>query len=625
MTGPARLPALLDFARVSSLLTRAVFAVLVLATAGAFAATQALKRSEPVVKRVFFHKFLSPDGDGHKDTARLRFDLPRRDSVTVSIVDERGREVRRLAGRRELGAGTHSFVWDGRTDAGEVAADGRYRLRVVLHREGRGLTAGRSLVVLTKPPRPKLIAVTPHEIAPGARGPWGRARIRFEGRSDPAPVFRIYRTDRGRPREVARFRGTRFRRTAFWDGRIGGKPAPDGVYAVSVTVRNRALVAGSAPTRLPPERARTRPRTGISVAGVSIEGPVEPVRAGALARFKVGPAPRPVRWRLTPFDSGKRIADGRAAGRRLEYRDTEAGRAGMRVGVRVPRDTTTGLYLLRVEVAGHSGVAPLAVQGRPRGLPRESRVLVVLPAVAWQGQTPVDDDDDGFPDTLDSSRSVRLARPLAYARLPHGFRENVGPLLRFLGRERYRYELTTDVALARFGKQQLRRYVGILFPGPERWTPPRMDRALRRYVELGGRVAIFGPDSFRRSVKIAGAALRDPVAARKLNAFGEWLSPLDSPPAPLVVFSDRMQLFRSTDGLFGQFERFEQSRELAAPARLRAAAGREREHPAFVAYGLGFGLVVRVGVPAWSTQLGERDQSIEVVGVTRRVLRLLAR
>jgi len=68
---------------------------------------------------------------------------------------------------------------------------------------------------------------------------------------------------------------------------------------------------------------------------------------------------------------------------------------GLQLPVRIPSNTPTGLYLLRVVAAGHRATQPVVVQGAHKG-----KVLVVLPAIAWQGGNPVDDDADGFPNTL---------------------------------------------------------------------------------------------------------------------------------------------------------------------------------------------------------------------------------
>jgi hypothetical protein len=59
-----------------------------------------------------------------------------------------------------------------------------------------------------------------------------------------------------------------------------------------------------------------------------------------------------------------------------------------------------------------------------------------------------------------------------------------------------------------------------------------------------------------------------------------------------------------------------------AGSRLLTAAGRDPNHPAFVAYRLGRGLVVRVGTPDWSASLQTDPQ---VANVTRNLWSLLSR
>ena len=117
-----------------------VFALLTVATVGAFFVTQRLKRGSAVVKKISTPLYVSPNGDGRKDVARISFRLPKRDHVTVTIVDGAGEEVRRLVDDRELGRGTHRVAWTGRDNSGAIPPDGRYYLRVILRGQGRATT-----------------------------------------------------------------------------------------------------------------------------------------------------------------------------------------------------------------------------------------------------------------------------------------------------------------------------------------------------------------------------------------------------------------------------------------------------------------------------------------------------
>jgi hypothetical protein len=250
-------------------------------------------------------------------------------------------------------------------------------------------------------------------------------------------------------------------------------------------------------------------------------------------------------------------------------------------------------------------------------------VLVVLPAITWQGLNPVDDDGDGFPDTLDDAPAVPLARPFASGRLPAGLGTEIKPLLRFLAARRLSYDLTTDLALARGTGPQLDHRKGVVFAGSERWFTEPLDARLRRYVEQGGRVASFGTDSLRRTVALTPTQLSDPSPAQDTNPLGEQTAPASSAAAPLVVNpGDSLGLFAGTDGFVGLFTRFEQSRRRVSGANLESSAGRDPQHPAFVAYQLGRGLVVRVGTPQWSASLSNDP---EVARVTTNLWSLLSR
>ena len=63
---------------------------------------------------------------------------------------------------------------------------------------------------------------------------------------------------------------------------------------------------------------------------------------------------------------------------------------------------------------------------------------------------------------------------------------------------------------------------------------------------------------------------------------------------------------------------------LPPDTRVLVSAGREADQPAFVAFRLGDGLVLRSGTPQWSRDLEERRLSVEVPRVTRRIWTLLS-
>ena len=162
------------------------------------------------------------------------------------------------------------------------------------------------------------------------------------------------------------------------------------------------------------------------------------------------------------------------------------------------------------------------------------------------------------------------------------------------------------------------------FAGSALWLPEPLQSRLRDEVADGLRVASFGADAFRRSVRIRGDRLVGPRRQR-VNAFGEATGlHEEKTSAPLTVFEDGLGLFEGLDTFIGDFKEFDQSRRLPTGARTIATAGRDPSQPAFVAFGLGGGIVIRSGTAQWARQLDESALSVEVPTVTKRIWRLLA-
>ena len=113
-----------------------LFAVLLVLTVVTFAVERAARSSDDVVNTVELSPTLE---DG---AANVSFALTDPDSdVDVLIIDGNedsdGRVVATLAEGEDLGAGPHTFTWDGRTDDGDEAPVGLYALEVVLGDEER--------------------------------------------------------------------------------------------------------------------------------------------------------------------------------------------------------------------------------------------------------------------------------------------------------------------------------------------------------------------------------------------------------------------------------------------------------------------------------------------------------
>jgi hypothetical protein len=575
-----------------------VFAALVVATVGAFFVTTRLKRSTPVIESLTFNRHFSPNGDGRFDTVVFAIRLRRTDDVTVSIVSRDGTLVRTLAEDLSVRKGRrYRFRWDGRTAAGRLAPDGEYHVRVSLRGQGRVVNWGRKVFLDTTPPHPVVTYVRPPVITPGTHGRARVATLRYSGPKR-RPQLLVYRTDLPRPRLVARHLAPSGTAILSWDGRVGfgsaRRPAPTGTYLLAVRVRDAAGNLG--PVVLPPHRGAVAGHPGVTVRYLAAEGPDRPVGAGAPVTFRIFGAGRRYRWRVHWLGSPRNAARG-------------ASRSGV-LRLHAPRGAS-GVALFELHADGHRYETPFAVQAR-----RRQRLLVVLPVLTWQAINPVEENGDGYPDVLPLDPSVGLRRPFAGHGRPPGF-ATTAAVLTHLRASHVRYDLTTDLALARDGEASLRRYTGVLIAGSERFSPPALTRSLSAYVTRGGRLGWIGTRGFSRAIEVSRDAI---VRGRPDNFLGERVK-IEGGPRALVVLGDRIDFFSGVNGAFGPFPRLEPSLRLPTGARLLASAGADPQKPDVVVYRFGRGVVARIGVDG----LGPAGTGVAVGGGPASLGRIMPR
>jgi hypothetical protein len=580
-------------------IARIAFGVLVLATVGAFFVTQKLKSSPPVIVRPQFSPdppVLSPVAGARVPRVTFSFWILHSDDVDVSIVDADGTIVRRLASGTYLPRKLRRpYHWNGRGANGRAVPDGRYRVRVALRHQGRTIDLPETIAVDSRAPRPRVTAITPQ----GATGPAflpqqgvAGVTIHLRGTEGRQAQLAIYRTDVTPARLLDTVTIPPRRATVTWDGTLGGAPAPAGTYLMALRVADRAGNAGSSPPQLPPRAAGNghpvAGRAGVTIRYLAASPPLAPVAPGRRALVYVDARGRRYAWALRRLGSGTLVAHGRA-------------RAGsVQLHVRIPRTASSGLYGLTLVAAGHRTQVPLTVRAdaaRPRP------VLVVMPALTWQGLNPVDDDGDGIPNTLPNGGPVTLARPFAHG-MPASVADGEGALLRLLDDDLLRYDLTTDVALAQGIGATLAGHRGVILAGDERWLTPSLRSALRSYVEGGGRVWTLGTDALRRSVTLAGGTLSNPSRAPALTDAldGRPRQPLvqSRAPATMTVFQDG-PLFTNTSGQFPGYDAYETLAPFPATAKLLAAAGPVAGTPVIAQWQLGKGFVVHTGLPGFAT------------------------
>ena len=593
----------------------AAFVALVVATIAAFFITQHLKVTTPLIAgapapapAVF-----NPVGGGRCRGVSYRlmrvsfYLLHRSDDVDVYIVDQNGTIVRTLASgrhmRRDVRKPDGLFRWDGRQDNGSLAPDGVYYVRVSLIHQGRSVEISNS----AGPEPVRVLSVTPHpvvtDVTPALVPQRGTAvTIHYTGNEMRSGTVRIYRTDLpGPPRLVKSFITQWHGTKAVWDGKIHRLPAPQGTYLVGFDVTNKACTTGRFPSRLPPAPGST-PHAGVSVRYLAAQPPLNPTAAGSTALVYVDAGGHPYRWTLRLAGSPQPLAGGASSSSPLRVRAP-------------PR--VAGLYVLTLRSGSGQTAVPLVVNAT--ATPPAS-ILVVLPALTWQGQNPVDDDGDGLPNTLPDGGPIELERPLANG-LPPGFADEAA-FLSWLDRSHLRYDLTTDLGLIDGVGPGLAGHAGVVLAGAERWLPDSTSSALRSYVQRGGHLLSVGIDSLRRGVTVAGGRASAPTGPRRTDALGaRRSSPVTRNRAPISVLNDGLDIFTGTSGSFRGYRSYQPIPSVAAPAQVASQAGATSATPSIVGYRLGQGIVVYIALGGFGTSLAH---NLDAQALVRRLWGLLA-
>jgi flagellar hook assembly protein FlgD len=594
------------------------FAVLVIATFGAFFVAQRLKNAPPVLSRLTVFPYFSPNGDGRYDVARVSFKVKKTDDVSVSVLDSSGDEVRELMGsRRVLSSELVRLKWDGRTDDGARAPDGRYRYRITLQHEGRSVVPATSVRLDTTPPRPRVTSIGPSQaFGPELLPNGGTAEVHLEAPGS-KPVVRLFKTGPGPTRLVREDDSLPDGAKVWtWDGKTpSGRPVSAGTYLVSIETRDQAGNRGLSPPLnrrgLPASSygAKLPGHGGITVRYLGVRPPNVATPAGDPVEFFVDARRKPWTW------SVRRVGSGTATPSR---RKTSA-----RVRLHAP-GRESGVYLMQVRTATHTSSVPFAVQSAKR-----HRILVVLPVMTWQGRNSLDDDGDGLPNLLDNGVGAKLFRVYAGDGLPADFATRDAPLLAWLDRRGHRYDITTDVALAANRGPRLEDHRGVILTSDARWLPRALQQRLRRYVRGGGRVASFGVDSLRRQVSLTGRGrMVDPTPAATTDVFGVRLRRLVRLPKPtnLVEASDNIDFFGGTPGAFGPFSLVQETELTAAEAEASAVTeSPQTGRPVIAAQREGKGLVLRFGAPELPSHLGARANDPNTVALLDRTWTLLSR
>ena len=642
------------------------FGVLVAATIGAFFLTQAIKVNDSFI----FGQSVTPAAFNPKSgrirscvskthqlinyrQTELSFYATGSGAVGVYIVKASNPDGPAVAtvssGTQMAKSASHTFVWHGRLNKGRRAPDGTYYFKILLISQGRSFALSSFPVRLTtRPPTPRILGVTVLGGAHGSGGstagttstttatsaggtasgtttgagttaattatgpgsstvaggpalissPHTNVKISYSHGPYRRAWIDIYRTDvTGKPRLVRSFAAKPTGRWALWDGEINGRPAPAGTYLVGITAQNLACDQASWPVVIPPPPGTTR-GAGVTVRYLSVTPPLTPTTSGSDASVTVASPDVGYTWFLHRAGTSKVLAHG-------------TGPAGS-THLSVPMPThRAALYVLDVRAGSQSSAVPL-VASKAGAAAASTHVLVVLPMLSWIGDSPVDDTGDGLINTLSRGSAVRLDRPLVDG--PPTSLADDAALLNYLDSHHKTYQLTTDVALAEGHGPSLNDRWGVVFPEGTRFLPASFKRDLPSFVRGGAHVMTLGVGTLQGTSELSGFP-SDPRAAApvktRADMFGAERGPLTSTDGALITeLEDELGLFGNTTVFTG----FGEYQPIEPPAGVPvSAAGVANGSAAIIAFRLGSGTVIQVGLPGFGTSLAHNVDSQELL------------
>ncbi len=575
-----------------------VLAVLAAATVGAFFVVQHLKVSTPLLQcpsapnPPVINPVGAPvcGGVNHGRTSVSFYLQHRSDNVNVYVVTPANEVVATIASGVYMPippnpSARRAFIWDGREDDGTFAPDGTYEIRVALIHQGRtvvlaphGSTTPFTIKVETRGPRPVLRSVSPAVVPQGRSG---QVHVAFAGAEGHRATIQLYRTDPdGRPRLAASFL-SQSSSSASWSGRIGGRPAPAGIYLVGLEVIDAACNVGRSPRHLPPPPGTTR-GAGLTVRYVAAAPPLTPVAAGGQATVTVDSRGRRYGWAL------------RAAGSARVLERGTAGSTSLRV--RLPHGHA-GLYALTLRTGAHATTVPLVASA-----PHDAPTLVVLPSLTWDGLAPVDETGDGLPSTLAAGNPVRVPRWLA-AGMPAGTSDETA-LLAALGKAGLGYQLTTDLGLIEGSGPRLGSHRAVVLAGDEQWVTPELAGELRAYVRGGGNALVLGANTLLGEVTLAGGRAGQPRSLGLTDVFGiRHGAGLVTSSSSILAITDGLGLFGGWSGELAGAGPYRPITGVPAPDELLSSAGPTSSSLAIAGVRLGDGIVTEIALPDFAARL----------------------
>lgn len=127
---------------------------------------------------------ISPNGDQAQDSTNFNYTLNEDAKVTVQVFDASNNLIHTLLSDEFQTRGQHVTVWNGQTDLGQVAQDGRYRLQVTAQGTVRSGNQSADVLVDTIPPTLRLANLNESSRV-------REANLTIEGLTDPDAVIQL--------------------------------------------------------------------------------------------------------------------------------------------------------------------------------------------------------------------------------------------------------------------------------------------------------------------------------------------------------------------------------------------------------------------------------------------------
>jgi hypothetical protein len=287
---------------VSRFATTALVLALLGGTAVALGVIEGFKLEKNPISGPFVVNSFSPVCGCPQHVAHISFRLRNTGRLTLEVIGSDGHVVRTLVAGRRFRHNKLHFEWNGRTDAGRLAPDGLYRLRIHFGGQHRTIVLPRGTRVDTKPPAVVLLAVKPRVFSPD--GDHVRDVLSVHYRVTEQAHVRLLVDGR----VGVRGRFAPLQGTLYWPGTVDGMPLPAGIHRISLVAQD---LAGNL--------SRATRSVRVQIRYVAFAAKIIRARLGSRFPVKVLTDAKVVRWRFLGLTGTSRP-------HRLVLRATKLGR-----------------------------------------------------------------------------------------------------------------------------------------------------------------------------------------------------------------------------------------------------------------------------------------------------------